>query len=140
MHLVSGTTRTELTRSRYRLAHCTTNGPPGRTRAGRSACVSSLLAGARHVHRRGVRHRDDRLRLTAEGEPGLVVGGPRALGGVRVHTLDVHDHDLAALDLAEEDLLRQLVLDLALDGPAQRPGTQHGVEAPPGEQRLRRRR
>src|SRR4051794_15891035 len=90
--------------------------------------------------RRGVGHHYDRLRLTAKGELGLVVGGPRALGGVRVHTLDVHDHDLAALDLAEEDLLRELVLDLALDRPAQRPGTQHGVEPAAREQRLRRRR
>src|SRR6186713_566389 len=62
----------------------------------------------------------------------------RAPRSVRVHVLDVHDHDLAALDLAEEDLLRQLVLDLALDGPAQRPGALHGVEPAPCEQRLRR--
>jgi hypothetical protein len=42
--------------------------------------------------------------------------------------VDVHHDDLTGGQLAVEDLLRQRVLDLALDGPAQRPGTQHRVE------------
>src|SRR5947207_2855347 len=72
------------------------------------------------AHRRGVRDLG-RLALTAEGEAGVLAlvaffPGP---------ALDVDQDDLAGLDLAEEDLLRQLVLDLALDGPAQRPGTEH---------------
>jgi len=45
------------------------------------------------------------------------------------------------LELSEQDLLRQLVLDLALNGSAQRPGTEHRVETPLGQQlhRLARR-
>jgi hypothetical protein len=69
--------------------------------------------------RRGVGDDDGRLRLTAEGEPRLVVvGGPGTLGRVRGDALDIHDDDLTALHLTEKDLLRELVLDLALDRPA----------------------
>src|SRR5215213_9477574 len=88
-----------------------------------------VAVGAREGDRRGVGD-GDRLRLTAEGE--LL---RRALGVV-----DVHHDDLTSGQLAVEDLLRQRVLDLALDGPAQRPGTQHRVEPAGGEQLLRRRR
>ena len=47
------------------------------------------------------------------------------------------DNDLlAALDLPEEDLLAQGVLDVALDGAAQRAGAEHRVEAALGQQLL----
>src|SRR5690625_1814051 len=64
-----------------------------------------LLAGAggRLLDLRGVRH-VGRLRNPLEGE-GRV--GPRALG--------VDHDDLAGLEVAEEDLLGELVLDIALD-------------------------
>ena len=50
----------------------------------------------------------------------------------------VDHHDLTGAQLAEEDLLREHVLDLALDRAAQRPGTQDRVVAPLGEQVLGR--
>src|SRR4051812_11996412 len=110
---------------------------PGDAAFDRFYCLRGLgllalaAAGRGHVDRRGVGH-VARLRLTAEGEHGLV--GGRAL--LAVPALDVDDDDLARLQLAEQDLLRQLVLDLALDGAAQRPGTQHLVEPAGGEQLL----
>src|SRR5690606_25275544 len=63
-----------------------------------------LAARGGDAHRRGVRD-VQRLGLTAEGEPGLIVALVADLP-----TLDVHDDDLAGLDLAEQDLLGQLVL------------------------------
>ncbi|MFD0429982.1 D-alanyl-D-alanine carboxypeptidase/D-alanyl-D-alanine-endopeptidase [Streptomyces zhihengii] len=70
-------------------------------------------AAGRLLDRRDVRQRG--LLLAAEGELLLLT---LALG--------VDDHDVTGAQLAEEDLLRQDVLDLALDRPAQRPGAQHG--------------
>src|SRR5690625_4696615 len=55
----------------------------------------------------------------------------------RAFALDIHDHDLTAAELAEENLLRERVLDLALDRPAQWPGTEHRIEAAFGGQLLR---
>src|SRR5690625_4283709 len=66
------------------------------------------------------------LRVAAEREP-----------ATRALALDVHDHDLTAAELAEENLLRERVLDLALDRPAQWPGTEHRIEAVFGGQLLR---
>src|SRR5690606_16141642 len=54
-------------------------------------------AGRGHVDRRSVRH-GLRLRLTAEGELGLVDGRV----GLAVPALDVDHDDLARLDLAEQ--------------------------------------
>src|SRR5690606_2345473 len=48
----------------------------------------------------------------------------------------IHADDLPGDQLAKQDLLAQRVLDLALQGTAQRPGTQHGVVALLGEQLL----
>ena len=53
--------------------------------------------------------------------------------------LGVDDDDLARLELAEQDLLRQVILDLPLDRPPQRPGAEHRVVAPLGQQLLGRR-
>src|SRR5690606_27975169 len=89
-----------------------------------SPYTTLFRSAGRLLDRRDVGQR--RLLLTAEGE-GL--GLALALG--------VHDHDVTGAQLAEEDLLRQRVLDLALDGPAQRPGAQHGVVALLGQQFLR---
>src|SRR4051794_6870507 len=110
-------------------------GPPPPSRAGTAPVVVRALLGlsrlvlvtlgAREGHRRGVGE-IDRLGLAAEGE--LL---RRALGVV-----DVDHDDLTSGQLAVEDLLRQRVLDLALDGPAQRPGTQHRVEAAVRQQLL----
>src|SRR5262249_39776550 len=47
---------------------------------------------------------------------------------------DIDDDDLAGPHLAEQDLLRQHVLDRPLDSPAQRPGPEHRVVATLGEQ------
>src|SRR5687768_3338346 len=77
---------------------------------------SAFLAGPRRLDRRQLG--DAGLRGAAEHELRVL-----ALA------LDVHNHDLAGSQLAVEDLLRKSVLDLALDGAAQRPGTQHGVVA-----------
>ena len=44
-------------------------------------------------------------------------------------TLRIHNHALAVLELAEQDLLRDGVLDVALDDTAQRTGAQQRVEA-----------
>src|SRR4029450_1397362 len=52
--------------------------------------------------------------------------------------LDIDDDDLAGLELAKKDLLRQGVLDLPLDRAAQRPGAEHGVESMVSKQFLRR--
>src|SRR3954465_4345631 len=81
------------------------------------------LARARGRYRRRVRR--DRLDLAAEGELLTVVG-----------RLGVAENDLAGLQLAVEDLLREDVLDVALDRPAQRSGTEHGVVTLLGEQPL----
>src|SRR5882672_4812686 len=86
----------------------------------------------------GVGHADRWFWLASEGEPGLVGRGAGGVG--RVEAVGVDDHDLARLEFAEKDLLRQLVLDLALDGAAQRPRPQHRVETTPGQQRARVRR
>src|SRR3954466_7758528 len=67
----------------------------------------------------------DRLDLAAEGELLAVVGGLGVDGG-----------GLAGLELAVEDLLRQDVLDVALNRPAQRPRTEHGVVTLLGKQPL----
>jgi len=77
----------------------------------------------------GVGHRGG-LGFAAEGERGIFPGA------VAVPARDVDDHDLAGLDLSEQDLLRQLVFDLALNGASQRSGTEHGVEATLGQQLL----
>src|SRR3954470_8484132 len=87
-----------------------------------------VTLGAREGDRRGV-GQVDRLGLATERE--LLV---------RVLALDVHHDDLTRGQLAVEDLLAQRVLDLALDGPAQRPGTQDRVEAAVGQQLLGGRR
>src|SRR5699024_2146077 len=49
-------------------------------------------------------------------------------------TDDVDRHVLATLEIAVEDSLGELVLDVALDGAAQRPGTEHRVIAAFGHQ------
>src|SRR5579872_3491457 len=78
--------------------------------------------------RRRIRH-GVRLGLAAEGERRLRAGA----------ALRVDDDDLARLQLAEQDLLGQVVLDLPLDGPTQRAGPEHRVVAPGRQQRLGRR-
>ena len=50
--------------------------------------------------------------------------------------LDVDDDDLPRADVVEQDLLRELILDLALDRPTQRTRTQHRIKATLGEQLL----
>src|SRR5690606_3229611 len=70
------------------------------------------------------------LGLRREGEAG-VLAGPFA-----VPALDVDHHVLARADLAEQDLLRELILDLALDGATQRPRAQHRIESALGQQAL----
>src|SRR5262245_65474512 len=87
----------------------------------RARCLAALwrldtsTSSLGELHRRRVRHHLG-LGHALEGELAFL-------------TLPVGvDHDdLAGLDLTEQDLLRQLVLDLALDGPAQRPGAEHRV-------------
>src|SRR5699024_1419609 len=49
----------------------------------------------------------------------------------------VHDDLLAGVQLAVEDLLRELVLDLPLDRAAQRPGPEHRVVPTLGDQLVR---
>src|SRR5699024_7887907 len=49
-------------------------------------------------------------------------------------TDDVDRHVLATLEVAVEDPLGELVLDVALDGAAQRPGAEHRVVAAFGHQ------
>src|SRR5699024_2107500 len=71
-----------------------------------------------------------RLRLGAEDELRILAGG------LAIPVLHVHGDDLACTELAEEDLLGELVLDLALDRATQRAGTQSRVEATLGEQVL----
>ncbi len=44
---------------------------------------------------------------------------------------------MAGTDLAEEDLLGELILDLALDGATQRTCTENRIESSLGQQRLR---
>src|SRR5262249_57974309 len=69
-------------------------------------------------------------RLAGSGE-----GEHRVLAGAfAVPVVDVDGDDLSRPDLLEEDLLRELVLDLTLDGAPQRPSTQHRVEATLGQQ------
>src|SRR5688500_13121860 len=48
----------------------------------------------------------------------------------------VDDDDLAGSEFVEQDPLGQRVFDLALDGPAQWPGAEHGVVALVGEELL----
>src|SRR5689334_16465857 len=50
--------------------------------------------------------------------------------------LDVNHNDVAGVDVAEQDLLGQLVLDFALDGAAQRPGTHRGIVTTRGQENL----
>src|SRR5271166_1514903 len=57
-------------------------------------------------------------------------------GAFAVPVVHVDGHDLSRSDLLEENLLRELVLDLALDGAPQRASTQHRVEATLGQQCL----
>src|SRR5436190_22338378 len=54
--------------------------------------------------------------------------------------LRVDDDDLAGAELLVEELLGQHVLDVALDGPTQRPGAEGGVVALVGHEALGRRR
>src|SRR5262249_52139719 len=74
----------------------------------------------RNVGRNGVGH--------LAGALGATEDELRGLGLVRVAVGAAHN-DLARTQLVEEDPLRQRVLDLALDGPAQRPSTHPRVPA-----------
>src|SRR5215210_2772899 len=98
-------------------------GPLGRSRTDPASSYGVLVLLSRDLDRRRVRQR--RLLLAGEGERRLV-----ALAG------RIDQDDLTGAHLAEEDLLGQDVFDLALDGAAQRPGTEHGVVALLGEQLL----
>src|SRR4051794_21859189 len=86
-----------------------------RRSAGPSVCsyplrvVDRLGRGGRGGQRVG-------LRLAGEGEL-------RRLAGA----LDTHHDDLAGVQLAVQDLLGQVVLDLPLDGATQRPGAENRV-------------
>src|SRR5699024_8174509 len=93
--------------------------------------VLIVRLGGADSDRRRIRNLD-RFGLATEGEVRTV-----RLFGLAVPTLDIDDDDLTGVDLTEENLLGQRVLDLALDGPPQWPGTQHRVEAAFGDQRLR---
>ncbi len=99
--------------------------PLSRLTPGGLRLLAQVRAGAagRLLDRRDVG--EGRLLLTPEGE-GL--GVALALG--------VHDHDVTGAQLAEEDLLRQRVLDLALDRATQRTRAQHRVVALLGQQLL----
>src|SRR5689334_2714880 len=56
----------------------------------------------------------------------LDLAAERELGVVAL-ALDIHHDDLAGLELPVQDLLGEHVLDLPLDGAAQRPGAQRRV-------------
>src|SRR6478735_583739 len=57
-------------------------------------------------------------------------------GAFAVPALDIDRDQLTRAELFEEDLLGELVLDLALDGAPQRTGTEHRIEATLGQQGL----
>src|SRR5699024_2132048 len=103
------------------ILHCSVTNP---SRAGHRRGRMSLALGRPSGDRWRIRQRG--LRVAAEREP-----------PTRALALDVHDHDLTAAELAEENLLGERVLDLALDRPAQWPGTEHRIEAVFGGQLLR---
>ena len=94
----------------------------------RTGCRRLRLGGA------GLRQLD-RRRLEALDAP----EGELHLVGLGV-LLGVDDDDLPGAELLVEELLGQLVLDEALDGPAQRAGAEGGVVALVGDERLGRRR
>src|SRR6266487_240619 len=71
---------------------------------------------------------EGRLVSAAEDQLGVLDVGRVALA--------VDEDDLAGAQLVEQDPLGQRVLDLALDGPAQRPGAQHRVVALLGQELL----
>src|SRR5690606_20122782 len=98
-----------------------------RTAAGRGGRQLPLL----HRGRPGDAHRLGR------GDLALVQAAERELPEEPL-ALGVDLDGLTRLELAVEDLLRQDVLDLPLDGAAQRPGTEDGVVATLGEQLLGR--
>src|SRR5690606_10940367 len=95
----------------------------------RSARVRAAVAGLGQLDR-GVGNLT-RLLRPGEGELGVLAVA------FAVPALDVDQNDLARGQLAEEDLLRQLVLDLALDRATQRTGAEHRIEPALGEQALR---
>src|SRR5262249_19156515 len=72
----------------------------------------------------------DRRRLDA------LDGAEHDLGRV-AFALNVDDDGLPGVELLPQDLLGECVLDVALDGPAQRPGTQLRVVALLGQVQLR---
>ena len=72
-------------------------------------------------------------RRTGHG-PGLGHGLERELR-LRPGALHIDRDDLAGPQLAEQDPLRQIVLDLPLDRAAQRPRAEHRIIAPLGQQR-----
>ncbi|CKS72313.1 Protein of uncharacterised function (DUF3170) [Mycobacterium tuberculosis] len=73
-----------------------------------------------------------RLAGTGEGEHRVLAGT------FTVPVVHVDGDHLTRPDLLEEDLLRELIFDLTLDGAPQRAGPQHRVEATLGQQRLGR--
>ena len=112
--------------------------PPGAVPV---SSASTLAASARGGERLAQRHlRSPPSPVGAGGGGGAGAGqldrrGLEALDGERkpslhdLAVLDVDDDRLAGPELLPEELLRQRVLDQALDGPAQRPGTERGVVA-----------
>src|SRR4051812_3508371 len=123
-----------------------------------SATAASLPPLRVDPRRRGSTH-DERLRTRSGPRTGvrgpfvvqtkgLTLGRARELHRRRLETLDGAEDDLVALgvdddrlarvELLPQDLLRQRVLDVTLDGAAQRPGAQRRVVALLGEQVLRR--
>src|SRR6187397_264350 len=91
----------------------------------RGVALVEALDDAAELYRRHVR--SCRTRSAGEGERVL-----------RARVGNVDYDDFTRLQLQEQDLLREQILDIALDRATQRTSAEYGIEAALGDQRLRR--
>src|SRR5690625_3149011 len=130
---------------RYYACHPTEPAPPhrwGRLAGSVGAGVGAvrlrrgLRIGQRHLLGTGLGHRLQVHRVADLLDDAVAAAAGEGQLSEQALALGAHDDRVTDMDLAEQDLLRQGVLDVALDGAAQRAGTEHGVVPLLGQQLL----